>query len=133
MALVTTSFFGKYDVAVNITAPTTTINVTTRAGDSLEDLTDQDNRQEFRVLPREVIKFIEEKIDVAQKNDGVLEIQMDIDLSLFARWDDQLDKVFQNHRKQERWILSRNIVSLVRQLRLTRRTTPITLVFPLAD
>ena len=132
MALVTTSFFGQYDVAVNIAAPTTTISVTTTTGDTASQ-TDQDARQEFRVLPREVIKFIEEKIDAAQKNDGVLEIQMDVDLSLFARWDEQLDKIFQNHRKQERWILSRNIVSLVRELRLTRRTTPITLVFPLAD
>jgi hypothetical protein len=133
MATVTTSFFGSYDVTVNIAVPTTTIDVSTRAGDSLEDLTDQENRQEFRVLPREVIKFIEEKIDAAQKNAGVLEIQMDVDLTLFERWDYQLDTIFLNHRKQERWILSRNVVSQVRELRLTRRTTPITLTFPLAD
>lgn len=131
MALVTTSFFGKYDVAVNISAPTTTIDVSTRAGDSLEDLTDQDNRQEFRVLPREVLDFIEEKMSAAQKNSGVLEIQMDVDLMLFERWDDQLDKMFQNFRKGERWILSRSVVDLVRELRLTRRTTPITLTFAL--
>ena len=131
MAIVTTSFFGKYDVEVNIAVPTSTINVSTRAGDSLEDLSDQDNRQEFRVLPREVLTFIEEKIAAAQKNSGVLSIEMDVNLTLFERWDDQLDKLFQNFRKGERWILSRNIVSQTRELRLTRRTTPITLTFPL--
>lgn len=133
MALITTSFFGNYDVNVNITTPTTTINVTTNTSDdSFHDNSLQEFRQEFRVLPREILNFIEEKINSAQKISGVLEIQMDVNLLLFERWDDQLDKIFQNHRRQERWILTRNIVSNVRELRLTRRTTPITLTFPLA-
>lgn len=134
MATVVTSFFGKYDVTVNIAVPVSTIEVFTETvDDSFNDDTLQENRQEFRVLPREIIKFIEEKIDAAQKNAGVNEIQMDVDLTEFRRWDDQLDKIFQNHRKQERWILSRNInpSTNTRELRLNRRLTPITLTFPL--
>ena len=128
MASIVTSFFGKYDITVDISAPTTTLDVFTETTDSNEL---QENRQEFRVLPREIIKFIEDKIKAAQKNAGVMEIQLDLDLSLYERWDNQLDRVFQNHRMQERWILSRDINSGVRELRLTRRTTPITLTFPL--
>jgi hypothetical protein len=133
MATVTTSFFGKYDVTVNIATPISTIDVFTETDDSLEDNTLQENRQEFRVLPREILTFIEEKIKAAQKNAGVNEIQMDLDLFQFRRWDDQLDKIFLNHRNQERWILSRDINSSTntRELRLNRRLTPITLTFPL--
>lgn len=137
MATIVTSFFGKYDVTVNIAVPTSTIQVFTETvDDSFNDDLLQENRQEFRVLPREIIKFIEESIQAAQKNAGVIDIELDLDLGEFQRWDDQLDKIFQNHRKQERWILSRDInttgASPVRELRLSRRLTPITLTFPLA-
>ena len=137
MASITTSFFGSYDVTVDISAPTTTIDVSTQTiDDSFHDNSLQENRQEFRVLPREIIKFIEDKIKAAQKNSGVMEIQMDVDLFQFRKWDNQLDRIFQNSRQQERWILTRDITqdssgANIRELRLTRRTTPITLVFPL--
>lgn len=132
MATIVTSFFGQYDVTVDISTPISTIDVFTQAtDDSFHDNTQQEFRQEFRALPREILKFVEDMIKAAQGTPGVNEIQLDLDLTIFKRWDDQLDKIFQNHRFQQRWILGRDIVSGVRELRLNRRLTPITLTFPL--
>lgn len=132
MAIIVTSFFGQYDVTVDISTPISTIDVFTQAtDDSFHDNTQQEFRQEFRALPREILKFVEDMIKAAQGTPGVNEIQLDLDLTIFKRWDDQLDKIFQNHRFQQRWILGRDIVSGVRELRLNRRLTPITLTFPL--
>lgn len=123
MATVVTPFFGKYDVTVTDSAPTVTIDVTTPTAD---DNTLQENRQEFRDLPQEIIAFVEGQIDFWQADATIDTVELDNDLTSFSRWDRDLRAIFRNRRLGDLWMFTEQVVSQVRELRLNRRTTPIT-------
>ena len=84
-----------------------------------------EHKQEFRRLPQNAVKAIEDAVRAAVLDAGVNEIRMDLDLDDFGPWDNQIDRIFLNmetgYRASENWALTRDIAAgNVRQWRLTR-------------
>jgi hypothetical protein len=121
------TLFGQYTFTVVSSAPNTTITLTSSLVDS--DGTygpgEGTHTQEFRRLPANVVKELEDTIRAAAVDATMTAISMDLDLDNFFPWDNQIDRVFINtevgYANSENWSLTRDITGAnVRQWRLTR-------------
>jgi len=119
--------FGQYTFTVVSSAPNTTITLSSSLLDSSGTYGPGEGTytQEFRRLPANVIKELENTIRAAAVDATMTAISMDLDLDDFMPWDNQIDRVFINtelgYASSENWSLTRNIATgNVREWRLTR-------------
>ena len=119
--------FGQYTFTVVSSAPNTTITLSSSLVDSAGTYGPGEGTytQEFKRLPANVIKELEDTIRAAAVDATMTAISMDLDLSDFMPWDNQIDRVFINtevgYATSENWSLTRVITGgNVRQWRLTR-------------
>lgn len=118
---------GQYDLTITSSAPTTTIALVPNTTDSAGTYGpgEGEHKQEFRRLPANVVKAIEDAVFAAAVDATMTAINMDLDLDLAQPWDNQIDAVFINtvvgFNSSENWTLTRNITGgNVRQWRLSR-------------
>lgn len=125
--MATVTLFGQYTFTVTSSAPNTTIVLSSSLTDS--DGTygpgEGDYKQEFKRLPANVVKELEDAIHAAAVDATMTAISMDLDLDDFLPWDNQIDRVFINtvtgYGNSEDWALTRDIATgNVREWRLTR-------------
>lgn len=120
--------FGQYTFTVVSSAPNTTITLSSSLVDSAGTYGPGEgtHTQEFKRLPSNVIKALEDTIRAAAVDATMTAISMDLDLDDFMPWDNQIDRVFINtevgYASSENWSLTRAINSTtnVREWRLTR-------------
>ena len=120
---------GQYDFTITSSAPTTTLALVPNTTDSAGTYGpgEGEHKQEFRRLPANVVAAVEAAVLAAVTDATMTDIELDVDLGDAQAWDNQLDRIFQNaetgygrRAAPFDWVLSRDIVSNVRELRLTR-------------
>ena len=125
--MATITLLGQYTFTVTSSAPNTTIALSSSLVDS--DGTygpgEGTHTQEFRRLPNNVVKALEDAVKTAILDATMTAISMDLNLDNFFPWDNQIDRIFINaevgYANSENWTLTRNITGAnVREWRLTR-------------
>ena len=121
----TQTLLGQYDFDVTASAPTTTISLVASLTDSAGTYGpgEGEHKQEFRRLPSNVVKAVEDAVKAAVTDASMTAVNMDLDLDSFQPWDNQLDRIFINAEigyASDLWVLTRDIVGSVRQFRLSR-------------
>lgn len=91
MAVITQDLIGEYTFSFDDSGAT---RILTLAADLGDDATVQANRQEFRDLPGNVVRAIQEKVVEFMKDGTVSNIEMDLDLDDYGPWDHKINQIF---------------------------------------